>query len=116
MQLKVNDSLPLTIAPADEFGNPTASKFDSPPAWQSSDPTVAAVVASEDGLSAAVTSPSGKIASVVIQVSGVVGGQAVIGSLPLDMVPGDVAAITIQPGAPVAVPQAAPAPAPAAQS
>jgi len=104
MQLKVNDSLPISIQAADEFGNPTAAAFDAPPAWSSSDDSVASVVASPDGLSAQVTSPSGKLASATIQASGLVGGAPVVGSLQIDMIAGDVAAIVMAPGAPVAVP------------
>lgn len=116
MQLKVNDQLPIAIQAADEFGNPTAANFDSPPAWSSSDASVAAVAASADGLSAIVTSPSGKLASATIQVAGLVGGQAVQGSLQLDMVAGDTAEIVLAPGAPSPAPAPAPAVAPAAPS
>ena len=111
MQLKVNDQLPISIQAADEFGNPTTANFDAPPVWTSSDDTVASVQASADGLSALVTSPSGKLASATVQVSGTVGGSPVQGSLQLDMVAGDTAEIVLAPGTPVAVAPAAPAPA-----
>lgn len=103
MKLKVNDQLPLSIQAADEFGNPTLAIFDAPPVYSSSDESVAVVVASEDGMSAMIHSPAGKLASAVIQVSGLVGGVAVLGSLSLDMVAGDVAEIVLAPGVPVAV-------------
>ncbi len=109
VQLKVNDSLPITIQAADEFGNPTAAVFDAVPAWSSSDSSVASVVAADDGLSASVVSPSGKLASATIQVSGLVAGVAVVGSLQLDMIAGDTAEIILAPGVAVAVaPVAAP--------
>lgn len=117
MQLKVNDQLPIAIQAADEFGNPTAAVFDAPPAWSSSDVSVAAVVAAADGLSAVVASVAGKLASATIQVSGLVGGKPVVGAIQLDMIPGDAAEIVLAPGVPVAVPlpvappvEAAPAP------
>lgn len=112
MQLKVNDMLPVSIQAADEFGNPTGAIFDAPPAWSSSDVSVAAVVAAADGLSVQVTSPAGKLASATVQVSGLVGGAAVVGSLQIDMIAGDVAEIVLAPGVPVAVALPAPAPAP----
>lgn len=104
VQLKVNDSLPITVQAADEFGNPVVGGFDSPPSWSSSDESVAVVAVADDGLSASVTSPAGKLASASIQVSGLVSGQAVLGSLQIDMVAGDVASLVLSPGAPVAVP------------
>lgn len=110
MNMKVNDQLPITIQAADEFGNPTSANFDAPPAWSVSDSTVATVTPAADGLSAVVTSPSGKLASCTVQVAGTVGGQPVQGSLQLTMVAGDTAEITLAPGTPT------PAPAPAAPS
>lgn len=112
MQLKVNDMLPISLQVADEFGNPTVASFDAAPVWNSSDETVAVLAVAVDGLSAEVTSPAGKIASATVQVSGMVGGVAVLGSLQLDMIAGDVASIVMVPGVPVAVPMPVPAPAP----
>lgn len=105
--LKVNDQLPISIQTADEFGNPTGA-FDSAPTWSSSDTTVATVAPAADGMSAVVTSPGGKLAGCTIQVSGTSAGQAVQGSLQLNMVAGDVASIVLVPGTPT------PAPAPQA--
>lgn len=104
LNLKVNDELSFTIQAADEFGNPTAANFDAPPAWTSSDDTVAAVAVAGDGLSAVITSPSGKLAGATIQVAGSVAGANVQGSFQLNMIAGDTAEITLVPGTPTAAP------------
>ena len=104
MNLKANDQLPVSLQAADEFGNPTAANFDSPPSWSSSDASVVAVAAAADGLSAVLSSPAGKLSGATVQVAGTVGGVAVQGSLQLTVVAGDTAEITLVPGTPVAVP------------
>lgn len=106
--LKANDSLPITLQASDEFGNPTVASFDAPPVWSSSDATIAIVAASADGLSATVTSPAGKLAQATIQVSGLVSGATILGSLPLTIVAGDTAEIVLVLGTPVAVAPVAP--------
>lgn len=112
MNLKANDQLPLSIAAADEFGNPTASVFDSAPVWSVDNTAIATVAASADGSSAIVT-PTGALGSANVQVLGLVAGQQVQGTLPLVLIAGDVAEITIAPGTPVAF---VPAPVVAAQA
>jgi len=99
--LKVNLALPLTLKLADEFHNPTEAGFDEAPVWSSSDEAVAMVEVAEDGMSAMVKSVEGKLGTSVIQVSGLVGGKALLGSLSVEMVAGDVAEINVVPGTPV---------------
>lgn len=101
VQLKVNMKLPVSIKAADEFGNAVEGGFDEQPSWESSDESVASLAVAEDGLSAEVISPEGVLGSATIQVSGLVAGKAVLGSLKVDMIPGDVASIKIEAGEPV---------------
>lgn len=101
MNLKANDQLPITIAATDEFGNPTANVFDSPPTWSIDNMAIATVAQAADGSSAVVT-PTGVLGSCNVQVLGLVGGAQLQGTLPLVLIAGDVAEITLTPGVPVA--------------
>jgi hypothetical protein len=112
MNQKVNNQLPFTIAPADEFGNATGGNFDAPPVWSIDDPTVASVLAAADGLSGVVT-PTGKLGSCNLQVLASVGGQSLQGTAALVEIAGDTAEIALIPGTPVLFVPPAPAPAPA---
>lgn len=98
MNLKVSMILAPSLLAEDKFGNPTGA-LDAPPAWGLSDPSLGEVKASDDGMSAVVT-PSGKLGSCQVQVSGMADGKAIAGSLDLVMLPGDAVDIVIQPGVP----------------
>lgn len=112
MNLKDNNQLPISISPADEFGNPTTSTFDAAPTWSVDDVSIATVAAADDGLSAVVT-PTGKLGSCNVQALGVVAGNQIQGTLELDIIAGDVAEVTLTPGTPVAFVPAAPTAPPA---
>lgn len=109
MNLKDNNQLPISISPADEFGNPTQSAFDAAPTWSVDDVSIATVSPAADGLSAVVT-PTGKLGSCNVQALGLVGGNQIQGTLELDIIAGDVAEVTLTPGSPVAFVPATPAP------
>lgn len=111
MNLKANDTLPVSLQVADEFGNPTQGAFDAPPAWSLTDSSLGSVAVAADGMSGVVT-PSGKLGSCSLQVLGAVNGQQVQGTLALVVIAGDVAEMTLIPGTPVSFVPAAPTPAP----
>jgi len=104
MDLKANDTLPVSALVEDKFGNPGAA-FDAPPAWTVTPPTAGTfAVDSSDasGLSGVFTPAGTQLGPCNLQVSGNVGGNPLSGQLALNIVPGDAAQVVIQPGTPVA--------------
>lgn len=102
MNLKVSQQLPIQIVAEDKFGNPTGA-FDAPPAWSVTDPSLAVVTASDDGLSATVA-PTGKLGACQVQVLGQADGKQITGTLDLALIAGDATQIVLQPGAAVDAP------------
>lgn len=94
MTLRIDQTLPMTLAFADKFGNPVVPV--GVPVWAVSDAALATVVAAVDGMSAVLT-PVGPLGAVDVTV--VVDG--VTGTLHVDLVGGVVATVTIVPGTPV---------------
>lgn len=101
MNLKVSQSLPLSIAPVDKFGN--AAKVDGAPSWSLTDPSLGSLSPASDGLSAVLV-PSGKIGSASVQVNADAdlgeGVKAIVGELPVDFLAGDAASVSIAAGDP----------------
>lgn len=100
MQLKDNFAQPLSLEVDDKFNNPTAAPLDGPPAWAVTDPTLASIAPSDDGLSAVLT-PVGPLGDFQVQVSAAAGGKALSGSLDVSIIPGDADHIAIKVGDPV---------------
>lgn len=101
MQLiPIDQQLALQISEQDAKGNQETSlvPFDVPPTWALVDASLGSVVVADDGMSASVV-PSGALGQSQVQLTGVIGGKTYQGSLDVQMVPGAVAAISIQPGA-----------------
>jgi hypothetical protein len=102
MMMKVNQSLPISIKPVDQFGN--AAAVDGIPAWSLSDPAMGSIAVAQDGMSAQFT-PAGQVGSVVVQVSADAdlgaGIVSIMGSLQVDLLAGDAVAVQITAGAPV---------------
>lgn len=99
MQLKVTAKLPVSVEFKDKFGN--AAKVDGAPKWDVTDPSLGAIVASEDGLSAEFT-PAGIVGSLKLQVSADAdlgtGIQTIAGELSIDLLPGDAEIVEIKAG------------------
>lgn len=110
MNLPVDEQIAYALGGAvDEFGNPVpVPAFDAPPAWSVSDSTLAAVQASDDGLSAVVV-PTGKLGACKLQLLGAVGGKSMSGSDDLVLIPGAAVSVALVPGAFTANPVPAPA-------
>lgn len=97
MNLKVSQTLPMSVVAEDEFNNPVGALAS--PAWTVVDPTLGTIVASDDGQSATFT-PSGKLGTTQIQVL-VNDGKVINGSLDVVLIPGDATQVVIQAGTPV---------------
>lgn len=99
MQMKVTQKIPLSIKPVDKFGND--AKLDGVPAWALSDPSKGSLAVAADGLSGEFV-PAGAVGSLEIQVSGDAdlgeGVVPIMGSLPVDLLPGDAVAIQVAAG------------------
>jgi len=100
MQIVDDKPLNLTLVETDKFDNPVAQlAFDAPPTWVMNDPSYGDLVVAADGLSAAFNS-NGKLTvaegDAKVQVSAVVGGQPFAGELPLMIVPGAAAKLSIK--------------------
>jgi hypothetical protein len=100
MDLKVNDILPVTLLVEDKFGNQNGS-LDAAPTWAVVDASFGAFAAAADGLSGVFT-PAGKVGTAALQVSGLIGGAPITGTLALNLLPGDATQIVITPGTPAA--------------
>lgn len=104
MNLKVSQKLPLSIAIKDKFGNDAA--VDGAPQWSVSDPALADIVPSADGMSAELL-PKGQVGSLLVQVSADAdlgeGKKDIQGSLPVDLLAGDAVSVEVAGGAPVDV-------------
>jgi hypothetical protein len=102
MQMKVTQKLPLEIKLVDKFGN--AAVADGAPAWSVSDPALGDLVVAEGGMSAEFT-PKGATGSCLVQVSADAdlgeGMKAIMGSLPVDLLPGEAVEVQVSAGAPV---------------
>ena len=101
MNLKVTQSLPVSIEIKDKFGNP--AQVDGVPAWSLTDPSKGALAVGENGLSAVFT-PAGPMGDVSIQVSADAdlgeGTKSILGELPVSILAGDAATISIAAGEP----------------
>lgn len=104
ISLRVDQTLPLSIAFADAHGNPipTPPPLDGPPVWTVSDGAVATVAASADGLTAVVTpATEGAVSiSIVVMIGGVSFNAAVDITVTAAAVPA-VASVSIVVGVPV---------------
>lgn len=102
MQMKVTQTLPLSIKPVDAFGN--AAVVDGAPVWSLSDPALGALAVAADGLSAVFT-PAGALGSLQVVVSADAdlgaGVKTIIGQLPVDLLAGDAVAVQVAAGAPI---------------
>lgn len=101
MLLRVSQQLPISIGITDKAGNP--APVDGPPAWSLTDPSMGAIAAASDGMSAVFT-PAGKLGDVTVQVSADAdlgaGVKSIIGELPVSITGGDAAFIALTGGAP----------------
>ena len=93
--IKDNEQIGLAITPVDAAGNPAV--ISGTPAWSSSDTTVLAISASDDGLSA-VASAVGKLGKATVSVT----LGSVTGTLDIEVHGGDPVGFTINPGTPTA--------------
>lgn len=102
MFIKTSEQLPLSISIVDMFGNP--AKVDGAPVWALTDVDAATVEVAEDGMSA-VVKPTGKAASLKVQVSADAdlgeGVKTLLGELDLDIVSGEAVSISIVAGEPI---------------
>lgn len=102
MFLKADQSLPLSIAIKDKFGN--AAKVDGAPAWAVTDEALGAVEASEDGMSASFV-PSGKAGILKVQVKADAdlgeGVTEILGEIDIEVLAGEAVLVEIAAGEPV---------------
>jgi hypothetical protein len=100
--LKDNQTVPVTLEVDDFANNPIANAvFTVPPGWQSSDPTIATVAASDDGLSA-VVSTVGPLGQAQITVTGTaVDGRTITGIGQVNIVTSGAATFKLNFGTPV---------------
>lgn len=101
MNIKVTQSLPLSIAITDKFGNP--AQVDGAPSWSLTDPSKGSLVASDDGMSAVFT-PAGPLGDVMVQVSADAdlgeGVKSILGELPVSILAGEAVSVSISAGPP----------------
>lgn len=99
MSLRLGQKAPITAQPALN-GIATNDAFDGPLSWSISDTTLASLTPAADGLSAELQSlvSSG---TVIVNASGAVQGQALSGSLPVDLAAALPNGIVLTLGAPV---------------
>jgi hypothetical protein len=99
MFLKVNQSLPLSIAIKDSFGNP--ARVDGLPVWALTNEALGSIVVSADGMSATL-SPSGVIGMCDVQVRADAdlgeGIREILGVLNMEFIAGDAAIVEISAG------------------
>lgn len=105
MNLKVTQSLPLSIAIQDRFGN--KAPVDGIPEWSLTAPDSATLSVSADGMSAILT-PSGPLVPFEVHVNADAdlgaGVKSILGVLPIEMMPGDAEIIAIAAGSPTDMP------------
>ena len=103
--LQDDEQVPLTIAPTDAAGNPAV--LDEVPTWVvgGANPGILTLTPSADGLSC-VAAAAGPLGTAQIQVTAAAdastGGQAVTGTLDVQVVGSTVSSLGVNAGAPVA--------------
>ena len=103
--LQDNQQVPLTIAPTDAAGNPAL--LDEVPSWVvgGANPGILTLTPSADGLSC-VASANGPLGTAQIQVTAAAdastGGQAITGTLDVQVVGSTVSSLSVNAGAPTA--------------
>lgn len=94
MQMPVDKTLKLMIAPVDKAGNP--AKVDGVPAWSLTDPALGVLAVEADGMSAVFT-PAGALGSLMVQVNADAdlgeGVKTIAGELPVEILAGE--AVTV---------------------
>jgi hypothetical protein len=103
LQLTDIQTCPVTVQEVDARGNPTSAPLDAPPVWATSDSTIITVApdpADTTGLSQIITAV-GKLGTAQLNVTGVVGGKSLAGSLQVTVVASAAATLNIVPGTPV---------------
>lgn len=101
MIVKAGQFFSATLKAVDKFGNAAVLDSENPPVFASSNPEIATVEAAVDGLSATVTS-TGKTGTAQISVTAdaMVGPdeKLIVGTLDLEVLPGDAVTVTLEPG------------------
>lgn len=101
MIVKAGQFFSANLKAVDKFGNAAVLDAENPPVFASSNPEVATVEAAADGMSAVVTS-TGKVGTAQISVTAdaVVGPdeKLIVGTLELEVLPGDAVTVTLEPG------------------
>jgi hypothetical protein len=102
MNLKVNQNLPVSVQFKDKFGN--AAQVDGKPEWSLTAPALANLEVAEDGMSC-VVKPVGTVGEFELQCSADAdmgeGVKAVLGMLPVTLLPGEAFAVELSAGTPV---------------
>ncbi len=101
MIVKAGQFFSATLKAVDKFGNAAVLDSENPPVFASSNPEIATVEAAADGMSAVVTS-TGKTGTAQISVTAdaLVGPdeKLIVGTLDLEVLPGDAVTVTLEPG------------------
>lgn len=99
MFLKVTQTLPLSIAIKDKFGN--AAKVDGAPKWALTNEALGALTVSEDGMSASFA-PAGTVGSLSVQVTCDAdlgeGVKTIVGELAVELLAGDAETVEVSAG------------------
>lgn len=100
MSLILTDSqqVALAVTATDKRGNPTG-QFDQSPSWSVSDPNILAVAPAVDGMSA-VVSAAGPLGAAQVNVTALVNGNTIAGTLDVEVHAGEAVNISLVAGAP----------------
>ena len=77
--LPINETAPVSAQPGDAQGKSTNQQFDGPLSWSVSDPSLASISPSPDGLSAVLAGLG--VGTVTVSASGSVGGNSISGTV-----------------------------------
>lgn len=101
MIIKAGQFFSATLKAVDKYGNAAVLDSEVPPVFASSNTEIATVVAAADGMSAVVTS-TGAVGTAQISVTAdaMVGPdeKLIVGTLDLEVLPGDAVTVTLMPG------------------
>lgn len=94
--LRLDQTVTLSIEAVDAAGNPVPAVFDAPPSWSNSAESVATMAVAADSLTAVLTPVAGSLGqSTTVTVSAVIGGATFSATMDYTITAGAVAGIRI---------------------
>jgi uncharacterized coiled-coil protein SlyX len=101
MIVKAGQFFTATLKAVDKFGNAAVLDAENPPVFASSNPEIATVTPAADGMSAVITSVGVMgTAQISVTADAMVGPdeKLIVGTLDLQVLPGDAVMVTLEPG------------------